>query len=374
MSALNRRQWLQRSLLASSAVLLSSHTNLLNQAVGELKNPDHPLLRLNWNENPLGPPKSAVKAVTEALVEANRYPDFKIAALKKKLAQRHQVNEDELMITAGSTELLSLLGQHVGLQKGQILTPWPSFPTLIRFGELSGATIKKVDLNSQGVIDLEALKQAISQNTTLIFLCNPNNPPSTEVRHEELVEFCKMVPSGVLLCVDEAYIQYSEKGEAGSVIKLIRDMPNLVVCRTFSKAYGLAGLRIGYGLSQKANIDALRSRHLGFELSAGIAPVTGAMAALDDSKFLQQCIDANQKGRQILYNAFDKWGVVYNKSATNFVYAKSDRFHQEVVAKLRKEEVLISQWPGIMTGHIRISIGKEQEMHQFVEAVEKYLI
>ena len=374
MCALNRRQWLQRSLLASSTILLSNPAHLWGQAVEDIENPHHPLLRLNWNENPLGPPQSAIKAVTEALQEANRYPDAKINELKQKLADRHGVSNEEVMITAGSTELLSLLGQHVGLQKGEILTAWPSFPTMIRFGELCGASVKKVDINNKGVIDLQALKDGISENTTLVFVCNPNNPPSTEVDHEQLISFCKRVPSDKLICVDEAYIEYSRQGSAGSMVKLVKELPNLIVCRTFSKAYGLAGLRIGYAISQKANIDALRQRHLGFELSAGIAPVSGAMAALEDPNFLDTCVKANQAGREILYKAFDQWGVSYNQSATNFVYAKSQPFDPEVVAKLRAEEILISQWPGIMTGHIRISIGREEEMRQFVGALEKYLI
>ncbi len=373
MCALNRRQWLQRSLLASSTILFSQTTDILGQAIADVDDPTHPLLRLNWNENPLGPPQSAVEAITKALKAANRYPDARIEEMKRELARRNGVNQDQVMITAGSTEMLSLLGQHVGLLEGEILAPWPTFPTLLRFGELSGAAVKKIELTDRGVVNLEAVNDAISDKTTLIFLCNPNNPSSTEVNHHDLVEFCRGVPSKVLICADEAYIEYSKAGVDGSMVKLVHELPNLVVCRTFSKAYGLAGLRIGYGVSQKPNIDALKKRHLGFEMSAGVAPIAGARAALDDSEFIDKCLAENHKGRNILYDAFRKWGVDHYESATNFVYAKSDAFHPEVVEKLKQEQVLISQWKDIMTGHIRISIGKEEEMHQFVAAVEKYL-
>ena len=182
----------------------------------------------------------------------------------------------------------------------------------------------------------------------------------------------KGVPENVLICVDEAYLEYTEKGKDSSMVKLVDQLPNLIVCRTFSKAYGLAGLRIGYALSQKQNIEAIRARHLGFEISAGLAPVLGANAAMNDQSYLQQCISENQQGREILYRTFDNWGVEYNQSATNFVYAKSASFHHEVVQKLRNENILISQWPGIMTGHIRISIGRVKEMQQFVAALSKY--
>lgn len=374
MSALNRRQWIQKSLLASSAVFLSTHTELISKALEGSRDPHHPLLRLNWNENPFGPPQSAVSAVTEALQLANRYPDSKIAELKNLLAVHNGVSSREIMITAGSTEILSLLGQHVGLMQGEILTPWPTFPTLIRFGEMCGATIHKVDLNHREEIDLTALKDAITDKTKLVFVCNPNNPSATEVNTDDLKSFCKSIGDQVLICVDEAYIEYSKNAESGSMVSLVKDLPNLVVCRTFSKVYGLAGLRIGYAISQKANIEALKKRHLGFEISAGIAPVTAAMAALADSSFLESCLAKNQEGRNLVFQAFDSWGVNYNSSSTNFVYARSDRFVENVVAKLKEEKVLITQWPDIMSGHIRVSIGKKEEMQQFVSSIEKYLV
>ena len=374
MCAMNRRQWLQRSLLAGTGVMFTAQGPIWAQALQGITNPDHPLLKLNWNENPLGPPPSAVQAIIKGVTEANRYPDPKIEALKESIAASCNLTKDQVMISAGSTELLSLLGQHVGLQQGEILTPWPSFPTLIRFGELCGARIKKVDLAAKGVIDLNAVKQHISEQTTLVFICNPNNPTSTELAQNDLLQFLREVPENVLICVDEAYLEYTQNSKASSVVKLVNELPNLIVCRTFSKAYGLAGLRIGYALSQKQNIDALRARHLGFEISAGLAPVLGANAALNDQAFLDKCITENQKGRSILYRAFDSWGVEYNQSATNFVYAKSDGFHADVVKKLRQENILISQWPGIMDGYMRISIGKTEELEQFVAAISKYRV
>lgn len=331
------------------------------------------LLRLNWNENPYGPSEKALAAVTEAVRSANRYPDALVNELKAKLAEKHGFQADQVILTAGSTEVLSLLGQHVGLQKGEILTPWPSFPTMIRFGEACGATIKKVDLDDKDRIDLDRLKAAITDKTTLIFVCNPNNPTSTEVKSSELKAFLRSVPKNVLVCVDEAYIEYSKKGVKGSMVGLVDELPNLVVCRTFSKAYGLAGLRMGYAISNKVNIDALRQRHIGWELSAGIAPLSGAMAALKDETFLKKCIQKNEEGRSIVYEAFDEWGVEYNLSSTNFIYARSGKFKSNIIQGLQKENILITKWPD-MIRHIRISIGKPEEMKKFVGAAEAFLV
>ena len=373
MANISRRKWFQKSLLASSAILTGGIPSAQGiPCIHENVNLEY--LPLNANENPYGPSEKAKEAVMEALQIANRYPFESIQKLKTKLAERFKLKPSNFMLTAGSTEVLSLLGQHVGLQKGEILSPDPSFPTLMRFGERCGAKIRKVSMHGKKRIDLNLLLDEISENTTLVNVVNPNNPTSTEVDPDELREFCRKVPSNVLICADEAYIEFSKKGTASSVMDLVNELPNLIVCRTFSKAYGLAGLRIGYAVSSEENIQAIRSRHTGWEMSAGIAPVAAATAALDDQDFITSYILRNQQGRNIVYRAFDKWGVEYYPSSTNFIYAKTTRFGEDIQRKLRKDKIAVSKWQGIMDGHFRISISEMNHMHQFVDTVEKYLI
>ncbi len=373
MTDLTRRKWLQNSLLASSAFLMTGSQTLL--ADSQLKNnfTNSGLIRLNWNENPFGPSPKALAAVNEAVKNSNRYPDAMINELKEMLAPDYGLNKNNLLITAGSTEVLSLLGQHVGLLKGEILTPFPSFPTMLRFGETFGASIRKVDLTTDHKIDLKEVLAAISEETKLIFICNPNNPTSTEVENNELKAFCRNVPSDILICVDEAYIEYSKYGTEGSMAPLVKELPNLIICRTFSKAYGLAGLRIGYAISNPPNIIAMAIRHPGWELSTGVAPVAAALASYNDDEFLNMCIRKNEEGRQIVYVAMDRWGIEYSQSSTNFIYVESARFQKDVVTRLRKENVLITKWPD-MKDHIRISIGKPEEMRIFVQHIESFLI
>ncbi len=372
--AINRREWIQQSLLASAAMLVAGTTGAYGCASGisERRVEGSPLL-LNWNENPYGPAPSALTAVGEAMKNANRYPDEYIAKLKEKLSKFYSVKPDNLLITAGSTEVLSLLGQHVGLQKGEILTAYPTFPTMIMFGERAGARIKKVDLDSENRFDFNRLKNAITDKTSLVFVCNPNNPTGTEVPTEELKSFCRSVPENVLICVDEAYIEYSNAGLKGSMVSLVNELPNLIICRTFSKTYGLAGLRIGFAISNEANIAAIRSRHLGFELSAGWAPLVAAATTVDDQDFIQMCVKKNNEGKQIVYDAYEKWGVEYNRSSTNFIYTRHDRFDKNVVAKMKERGILITKWPD-MYNHIRISVGKPGEMQTFVEVIEEFLV
>lgn len=344
----------------------------INSSKKTLDTKSNNALRLNWNENPYGPSASAKEAMMKAMHHCNHYPDDVVNQLKEKLATKHKLQSNQVMLTAGSTEVLSLLGQHVGLNQGEILIPWPSFPTMIRFGERCGATVRKVDLNKD-TIDLENVMKAISRKTQLIFICNPNNPTSTELDKKDLISFCRTVPSNVLICVDEAYIEYSKHGMEGSMVSLVDELPNLVICRTFSKAYGLAGLRIGYAMSNTTNIDALRNRHTGWELSAGIVPLQAAMATMDDQAFLDHCVEENRLGRSIVYDAFQTWGIETSNSATNFIYARSEKLDHQIVDKLRKENILITKWPD-MTDHIRISIGTLQDMQRFVDAAQKYVI
>ena len=193
---INRRDWIRQSLLASATMLVAGpHVaqGCASERPTELREKDD-LILLNWNENPYGPSEAAIKAVNDAMKYANRYPDEVANELKQKLAEKNGLMPENFLLTAGSTEVLSLLGQHVALKKGEILTPYPTFPTALRFGERTGATIKKVDLDDQDRIDLEKTLDAISSKTTMVFICNPNNPTGTEVKTEDLKSFCKRVP------------------------------------------------------------------------------------------------------------------------------------------------------------------------------------
>ena len=236
--SISRREWIQKSLLASGALLVAGSSSAYESVIPTKKKILGDTLQLNWNENPYGPSNYVKQAVNEAMQYASRYPDEEMLRVKAELAEKHKVSASNILLTAGSTEILSLLGQHVGLQKGEILTPYPTFPTALRFGETCGATIKKVSLDEEDRIDLDKVLDAVSSNTKLIFICNPNNPTSTELPTQDLRAFCKKVPENVLICMDEAYIEYSKAGEVGSMIQLVDELSNLIVCRTFSKALG----------------------------------------------------------------------------------------------------------------------------------------
>lgn len=373
MSNINRRQWIQKNVLAASLLAMGCRVPHSIESIPVKAETNSSILPLHWNENPYGPSKKAVEAVTEAMQKANRYPDDMVSELKEILASKFSLNAENFFLTAGSTEILGLMGQQIGRIKGEILIPWPSFPTILFFGESSGATVKKVPLDTNDCIDLDSILAAITDKTSLVFICNPNNPTSTEVDNAALKAFCRKVPKHVLVFIDEAYIEYSKLGENGSMVSLVKEVPNLIISRTFSKAYGLAGLRLGYAISNKKNIDTLRSWHTGAEISTGWSPLVAAKATLADTNFIATCVQKNEEGRKIVYQAFDKWGVTYNPSSTNFIYAQSKLFVKDVVPKLKEQNILITKWPS-MVNHIRISISEPEHMRQFVQTVEQFLI
>ena len=365
---INRRDWIQTSLLASATVLLPTLRFKPSQIEKELGDQ---VLRLHWNENPFGPPESVLEKVKAAAANCNLYWDVALENLANDLAAKQGLSKENYYITSGSTEILSLLGQQVGLMKGEILTPWPSFPTMMIFGERCGASVKKVSLNAND-IDLGQIKDGISDKTKLIFICNPNNPTSTEVNNAELRAFIKGVPANIFVVIDEAYIEFSTLGEQGSVVKMIKDHPNLIVCRTFSKAYGCAGFRIGYAISQSENIKALAQQHPSFGMSPGLIPAIAAQAALKDDAFVKHTVNQTNIGKAKVYKAFDQWGVDYETSSTNFIYAKEDRFVPDFKAKLLDKNIKITKW-GLMKDHVRISVGKPEWMQKFLENAEELL-
>ena len=372
---INRRDWLKQSILASATMLVAGpHVaqGCASERPKELREKDD-LVLLNWNENPYGPSDTAVQEVNDAMKYANRYPDEVVNELKQKLADKNGLKPANFLLTAGSTEVLSLLGQHVGLNKGEIVSPYPTFPTALRFGERAGATIKRVSLDENDRVDLDKVLEAISEKTSMVFICNPNNPTGTELPTEDLRSFCRKVPENVLIAMDEAYVEYSNAGMKGSMVGLVNELPNLIIVRTFSKAYGLAGLRMGYAVSNVRNIQALRDRHLGSEIATGWPPLVAASASLDDPEFINKCVAKNAEGKQIVYDAYDEWGVKYNPSSTNFIYARDDRFEKDLVAKMRDKGILITKWPD-MTNHIRVSIGKPEHMRLYVETVRQFLV
>ena len=370
---MKRRHWLQQSLLASSALLTAGPLSASVMKKDPIGYQSKDSLRLHYNENPYGPPASSIERVTMAVQEANYYSYKALRELKEQISKLNNCSEDNVLITAGATEIMSLLGQHVGLIQGDILVPWPSMPAMVDFAKTCGARVKKVPLQADQSIDLNGILSALDNNSKLIYICNPHNPTGTLLSSTQLWNFAKEVPKNVLICIDEAYIEYTDLGINDSLSAYINELPNLIISRTFSKGYGLAGMRIAYALSNPMNINVLRRRHLGFENSAGIAPLTMALAALEDEKFLNMVKFQNEEAKTFMYESFDKLGVSYTKTHANFIQVDGSKFDPNIVTKLAERKIYITQWEG-MDSYLRITLGKHDHLRKFLYNAEQMMV
>jgi len=262
----NRREWLKKALalaaVAPASVSLSQH--LMASPVSEIersrwgKSPSSPIkIRLNSNENPYGPSEKAKQAIQQTLMESNRYAFNTQKELKEILATWEGVTPDHISIGAGSGDLLCHAGVAFGVEGGSILSAFPTFPLLMNYAQIFRATWDKVNLNENLEHDYEALAARITNDTKLVFVCNPNNPTGTLVDPVLVKQFCEEISKKVTVYVDEAYLEFLEPKHQLSMVDLVKKDYNVVVSKTFSKIYGLAGLRLGYVVAKPELISKI---------------------------------------------------------------------------------------------------------------------
>ncbi len=277
------------------------------------------MLQLATNENPFGTSPLAARAMVNAAFESNRYPDVRGQALRNKLSKKFNLSPDCIMITEGATAGLGFISE-VFLKDGDeaIVTP-PTYPSYYNYIKRQRATLVEVPLDEETLVPrFNEVLAAVTDKTKLIFLCNPNNPTSTLIDSEELHQFQKALPDHVVLVVDEAYIDFVEDPSYRSMVDAISPDNNLIVVRTFSKLYGMAGTRMGYILSNEEIINYLMRDSTGFCCS--IMGLAGAEAALDDYEFQEKTKRLNKVGREILVKAMKELGFKVWPSNTNFIY------------------------------------------------------
>ena len=331
------------------------------------------VVKLASNENPLGPPESAVKAAIEMLAEGHRYPDPAARALRKELASRYDLSMDNIIVGAGSEGILSSIVRVFLEQGDEVLTAdaaFLGFPILCR---TRGVEPTMIPLNSEYRFDLGRIADAITDNTKLIYLCNPNNPTGTIFTKEEFDIFMERVPEHTLVIQDEAYCEFAAiNPEFPDSMDYRYD--NVITLRTFSKAYGLAGFRVGYGFGHQELIEALWKVKLPFEPSG--PPQAAALAALDDPEYLVRALTVNQQGKDYMYRELRRLRVPTFESYTNFLMMKfeSQEQFQFLFLELQKRGVITR--PLVQAGLpdcLRVSIGLPEENHRFISALEEII-
>lgn len=328
------------------------------------------LVKLNQNENPLGPSPKALEAAQAALAVAHTYPEGSNRALRERLAALWNLPADWFVAGNGSDEVFRVLGETFLTPRDRVVVPAPSFSMYTFVAELMEAEVVSVPLKEQAM-DLAAMAQAAQESgAKMLFLCRPNNPTGAVFAEEAMADFMAQVPPDTLVVLDEAYREYDSTSFDSR--KFLLAHPNLVVTRTFSKIYGLAGFRLGYGVMRpELAAILLRVRDpFGVNLLAAAAGV----AALEDQAHLERSRELNQEGKAYLYGVLDRLGLSYVPTESNFLLIETGRQAAEVFDALLRQGVLVRPCGsfGLPTA-IRVTIGKPEENEKFALALEKVM-
>ncbi|AZN40731.1 histidinol-phosphate transaminase [Paenibacillus albus] len=328
------------------------------------------VIKLASNENPFGSSEHAKAAIQNELNNISLYPDGGSVDLTNDLAAYLGVTPKQIIFGAGSDEVILMLARAYLTPGDETIMADETFPQYKHNCEIEGATIIEVPLND-GTHDLTAMLAKVTDRTKIIWVCNPNNPTGTIVRKAELEAFIRQVPSNVLVVLDEAYFEYVLDAEYPDGITLLPEFKNVIVLRTFSKVYGLASLRIGYGVGHEDVIRSINQVREPFNTSRfGQA---AAKASLADTQFLDNCRARNAEGIAYMNEEFDRLGLNYFEAHGNFIMVDAKLPSQQVFdGLLRKGIISRARWSYYPT-HIRITVGSREQNEAFIRALEEVL-
>lgn len=385
MNAINRREWLKATALFTGGITvlpsslqqlyavptLTKYTVSGLQADAAAAVPTALKARLFANENPFGPSPAAKKAMIDSMDAGYQYPFMLLKELEAKICAYEGIDPKMLMTSAGSSPLL--LGTALTLlgTGGNIVTADPTYDDLPERCERVKATWIKVPLKADYTHDLDAMEKAITPDTKLVYICNPNNPTGTIVDVAKLKSFCERVSQKIPVFVDEAYIDYLPDPAATTLIESVKKGQNLIIARTFSKVYGLAGLRIGYVIAQPAMIEQLGhfSASGGYALS--LPAITAALASYNDKAYIDDVKKKMEASKQFLYDTLKSEGYTYIPSHTNFVMFPLKMDGKRFVEEMNKRGVGLRNWKLNNQEWCRISIGRMDEMQAFATAFKE---
>ena len=384
-SSLNRRDLLKRSALLTGG--LAFLPPLLNKAEAKtfskpfVENgfyiPDEVAIettppdiraRLMANENPFGPSEKAKKAILESIDTSFQYPHENRRILEQKIADYEGLKSGQILMAAGSSPLL--LATALLYNKGTIVSATPTYEDLLRRAEGMGTKVIRVPLTADYQYDLDAIEKAIDSTTSLVYICNPNNPTATVTDTAKLKAFCEKVSKKVTVFVDEAYIDYLENPQSISLIDGIKKGQNIIVARTFSKLYGFAGLRVGYIVAQPEMIAKLTPYTSG-PMSISATSLSAAVVAYQDESFLKDAFDKTMESKKFLYETLKSEGYQFIPSSANFVMFPISMEGKRFADEMMKRGVAIRTWKFAGKEWCRVSIGKMEEMKAFAVAFKE---
>lgn len=373
MNGLSRRDWLKRTSLGGGLALLGGTGIVPSLSAEEIKkyNP-RPLagpIRLGSNENPYGPSDSMRKAMIAAFDNGCRYPWGYNASLVKMIAAKEGVPEDHIVLTAGSTEGLKVAGITFGRGR-EIISCTPTFLSMMEYAELWGTEINWVPLNKDLDFDLEEIEKRVSYETGLVFLCNPNNPTGKLLPAKRVIDFCETVSKRTVVFSDEAYYDYITEPNYPSMVELVKKGHDVVVSRTLSKVYGLAGIRLGYLIAKPELAQKLKDRVVA---NTNIMAIEAGKAALADADFYQFSLQKTEEAKAMMISTLNELKLPYLPSHANFIFFQSGKDVSELGKIMTEKGFIIGRPFPPLNDWCRVSTGTIEEIALFNKAIKEVL-
>lgn len=324
-------------------------------------------IKLASNENPLGPSRKAIEAIMKAVENIHRYPDGGGYYLKKTLSERHEVKPEQIILGNGSNEVIEVFVRTFLRPGDEAIMASPSFVVYPMVIQAAYGKNVIVPLR-EGRHNLDGMVKRVTDKTRMVFIANPNNPTGTINTETEFDSMMKNLPEGVLVVVDEAYYEYVTSRDYPDTMKYLREGRNIIILRTFSKIYGLAGLRIGYGITKKKFVNEMNKVRQPFNTNS-LAQI-GALAALSDYRHVEESRRINEEGKMYLYKELNSMGVKYLPTEANFIYIDIEGNAFQLYERFLKEGVIVRPM-----GHrnLRLTIGLPDENRRFIKVFRKTL-
>jgi histidinol-phosphate aminotransferase len=332
--------------------------------VADAATPARSIVRLSANENPYGPSPVALDAMRTALGVGSRYPDEEVDALTATIAKLHGVADDQVVLGDGSSEILKLAAAAFTSSDHKLVTADPTFEAIEHYARAAGADTVRVPLDANYAHDVA--KMAAVPNTGVIYVCNPNNPTASITPKQSLRSFLDAVPPTTIVLVDEAYHHYAESPQYESMVPLVASHSNLIVARTFSKIYAMAGIRAGYAVAQREIANRLRNQKAWDSMN--VVALTGARVSLGDQRHVADGKRRNSETKHQTVDALQRLGYTVIPSEANFIMIDTRKHVKPLIAALRDQAVYVGRLFPAMPHHLRVTIGTPQEMQRFLDA------
>jgi histidinol-phosphate aminotransferase len=365
---ISRRKFAQLLGVGTAAAII--RPQITRAAEHSVSSPAVGMVRLSANENPYGPCPVALKAMANAFEIANRYPDKQNDLLIDKLSKLNAVSPDQILLGDGSGEILKLCAEtFTGPKQGKLVAADPTFEAILNHASANGAEVVKVPLTGSFAHDLP--KMATAAKEGLIYICNPNNPTASVTPKNELRGFIAKTPRQIMVLVDEAYFHYTDSPDYESVIPLVKEHPNLIVARTFSKVFGLAGLRCGYCVAQKETIEKLHAQQPWD--SVNVMALAAATASLDDVDQVANGRQLNRETRAFFTGELETLGFKSIPSQANFIMIDLQRPVVPLIQAMKQRNVEVGRLFPALPNHMRVTVGKKAEMETFLSVFRQVI-